>query len=253
MKQIKIWTSVFDYNPVKICFGDAGWVQAREEKISTKERRFFEDSLSHLCFEHQILSQDPSHSTNKFLQEFVAKNNYKQKELYAGSRKWNFEISPGKRQCMIHEFLFNRKLQSVTFDHSYTQSMVLTSVANRLFLEPISFEEFHRIFSDKPKRVSLVPTDFNNKVRKFQNNLKEKFFEIDEFDIYSPSGELVINIYDPIQWKSLQERLSSAGITPDQAAENVEHNLGLETGNFKTFPKGKRAEVIAYIRSRLLG
>lgn len=252
MEQNKFWTSIFDYNPVKICFSDPDWVKAREEKILTKERRFFEDSLSHLCFEHQILSRNPDQDHLKFLQEFVAKNNYKQKELYAGSRKWDFQDHTGRRQCMIHEFIFRKKLQSVTFDHPFTQAMVLTSVANRFFFETISFGEFHQIFSDRPKRVSLVPTDFNNRVRKFQNLLKEKFFQIDESDIYEESGNLVINIYDSSQWESLRNSLDSDGISPQKAIENVEYNLGLKTGNFK-FPLGKKNNIIAYIRGRLLG
>ena len=246
-KEFSPWTSKFNFCAFTICVSDKDWVIARNGNKNMKLVRFFQTMITDLVFHHQ------SHLNNykDCLAEFVAVTNYKQKELYAGSTLWNFQNEFSEKVCRIHADLFISKQEKVTLDHTYPQSMVLTSLANEFWNKLISFDDFCRIMESKPRRVALVPTKYNSEVRKSQELFKDKFFTVGESEVYRVSGQIVSNNYDVNEFGLLISKILDSGLAPGEVIENITYNLQLETGNFSKVGAGKRKEVTAYIVGKL--
>ena len=246
-KEFSPWTLNFNFDAYEILESDKDWVAARKNKQQTKYVRFYKSFLSELVVEHKFSLKGYKNG----LEEFTAVNNYKQKELYAGSTLWDFQNEFSEKVCRIHADLFISKQEKVTLDHTYTQAMVLTSLAERFWNELISFNDFCKIIDSKPRRVALVTPKVNNKVRKHQDKFKNKFFEVGESEIYELSGELVTNIYDDKEWNLFMTKIFDSGLSFEEVVETITSNIQLKTGNFSKVGAGKRKEVTAYIVGKL--
>lgn len=246
-KEFSPWTLNFNFNACEILKSDKDWVAARKNKQQTKNARFYKSILAELVVEQELSLEEYESG----LEEFKAVNNYKQKELYAGTNLWNFQNEFSEKICRIHADLYITKQEKVTLDHTYTQAMVLTSLAERFWNKLISFNDFCKIIDSKPRRVALVTPKVNNQVRKQQDKFKNKFFEVGESEIYELSGELVTNIYDDKEWDLLMTKIFDSRLSFKEVVETITSNIQLQTGNFSRVGLCTRKEVTAYIIGKL--
>jgi hypothetical protein len=246
-KEFSPWTSNFNFDACEILESDKDWVAARKNKQQTRNVRFYKSILAELVVDQKLSLK----GYKSGLEEFKAVNNYKQKELYASSTLWNFQNDFSEKICRIHADLYITKQEKVTLDHTYTQAMVLTSLAERFWNQLISFNDFSKIIDSKPRRVALVTPRVNNQVRKQQDKFKDKFFEVGESEIYELSGELVTNIYDDKEWNLLMLKIFDSSLSFEEVVETITSNIQLQTGNFSRVGLSTRKEVTAYIIAKL--